>query len=232
MTTISYSGYRFPAEIIQHAVWIYLRFTLSYRDVEELLAERGIVVSHETVRRWVIAFGPRYARRLRAVRCKPNSDWHLDEMFVSIGGKRMYLWRAVDAEGEVLDILVQARRDQRAAQSLMRKLLRKFGMSPSSVTTDCLPSYAAALSELGLSKKHVRGRRKNNRVESSHVPIQRRERKAQGFRSPGSTQRFLSTHAAVYNTFNTCRHLISANSNRELRAAAFATWREAVGVAA
>ena len=149
--------------------------------------------------------GPRYARRLRA------------EMFVSIGGKRMYLWRAVDAEGEVLDILVQARRDQRVAQSLMRKLLRKFGMSPSSVTTDCLPSYAAALSELGLSKKHVRGRRKNNRVESSHVPIRRRERKAQRFRSPGSAQRFLSTHAAVYNTFNTCRHLISANSNRELR---------------
>jgi transposase-like protein len=104
MTTISYSGYRFPAEIIQHAVWIYLRFTLSYRDVEELLAERGIDVSHETVRRWVTAFDPRYARRLRAVRCKPNSDWHLDEMFVSIGGKRMYLWRAVDAEGEVLDI--------------------------------------------------------------------------------------------------------------------------------
>ena len=167
-----------------------------------------------------------------AVRCKPNSDWHLDEMFVSIGGKRMYLWRAVDAEGEVLDILVQARRDQRAAQSLMRKLLRKFGMSPSSVITDCLPSYAAALSELGLSKKHVQGRRKNNRVESSHVPIRRRERKAQGFRSPGSAQRFLSSHAAVYNTFNTCRHLISANSNRELRAAAFATWREAVGIAA
>jgi putative transposase len=140
MTTISYSGYRFPAEIIQHAVWIYLRFTLSYRDVEELLAERGIVVSHETVRRWVIAFGPRYARRLRAVRCKPNSDWHLDEMFVSIGGKRMYLWRAVDAEGEVLDILVQARRDQRAAQSLMRKLLRKFGMSLRlSSPTACLP---------------------------------------------------------------------------------------------
>ena len=145
MTTISYSGYRFPAEIIQHAVWIYLRFTLSYRDVEELLAERGIVVSHETVRRWVTAFGPRYARRLRAVRCKPNSDWHLDEMFVSIGGKRMYLWRAVNAEGEVLDILVQAKRDQRAV--LMRKLLRKLGTSPSSVITDRLPSYRAALSD-------------------------------------------------------------------------------------
>jgi putative transposase len=111
---------------------------LHYRDVEELLAERGIDVSHETVRRWVTAFGPRYARRLRAVGSKPSSDRHLDEMFVSIGGKRMYLWRAVDAEGEVLDILVQAKRDQPAAQRLMRKLLRKFGMSPSSVITDRL----------------------------------------------------------------------------------------------
>jgi putative transposase len=231
MTTISYAGYRFPAEIIQHAVWIYLRFTLSFRDVEELLAERGIDVSYETVRRWVTAFGPRYARRLRATRPMPNSTWHLDEMFVSIGGRKMYLWRAVDAEGEVLDILVQSKRDKRAAKRLMRKLLRKNGMRPSSLVTDRLSSYGAALAELGLSKKHVRGRRMNNRVESSHVPIRRLERKAQRFRSPGSAQRFLSTHAAVYNTFNTCRHLVSANSNRELRTAAFATWREAVGVA-
>ena len=199
--------------------------------VEELLAERGIDVSYETVRRWVTAFGPRYARRLRATRSMPNSTWHLDEMFVSIGGRKMYLWRAVDAEGEVLDILVQSKRDKRTAKRLMRKLLRKNGMIPSSLVTDRLSSYGAALAELGLSKKHVRGRRMNNRVESSHVPIRRRERKAQGFRSPGSAQRFLSTHAAVYNTFNTCRHLVSANSNRELRTAAFATWREAVGVA-
>ena len=200
MTTISYAGYRFPAEIIQHAVWIYLRFTLSYRDVEELLAERGIDVSYETVRRWVTAFGPRCARRLRAARRMPSSTWHLDEMSVSIGGRRMYLWRAVDAEGEMLDILVQSKRDQWAAQRLMRKLLHKFGMSPSSVVTDRLPSYGAALSELGLSKKHVQGRRTNNRVESSHVPIRRRDRKAQGFKSPGSAQRFLSTHAAVCST--------------------------------
>ena len=161
----------------------------------------------------------------------PNSTWHFDEMFVSIGGRKMYLWRAVDAEGEVLDILVQSKRDKRAAKRLMRKLLRKNGMRPSSLVTDRLSSCGAALAELGLSKKHVRGRRMNNRVESSHVPIRRRERKAQGFRSPGSAQRFLSTHAAVYNTFNTCRHLVSANSNRELWTAAFATWREAVGVA-
>ena len=161
----------------------------------------------------------------------PIRHGHLDEMFVSIGGRKMYLWRAVDAEGEVLDILVQSKRDKRAAKRLMRKLLWKNGMIPSSLVTDRLSSYGAALAELGLSKKHVRGRRMNNRVESSHVPIRRRERKAQGFRSPGSAQRFLSTHAAVYNTFNTCRHLVSANSNRELRTAAFATGREAVGVA-
>ena len=231
MSTISYAGYRFPREIIQHAVWVYLRFTLSYRDVEELLAERGIDVSHETVRRWVVAFGLRYARRLRARRPKPNSAWHLDEMFVSIGGRKMYLWRAVDAEGEVLDILVQSKRDKRAATRLMRKLMRKYAMSPSILVTDRLPSYGAALAELGLSQMHVQGKRKNNRAESSHVPIRQRERKAQGFRSPGSAQRFLSTHAAVYNTFNTCRHLISASTHRQLRATAFATWREAVGVA-
>src|ERR1700693_2431350 len=213
MNKIFCRGYRFPPEIIQRAIWLYYRFTLSLRDVEELLAERGIEVTHETIRQWGIQFGPAIARDLRSRRPRPHSRWHLDEMFVSIGGKRMYLWRAVDAEGEVLDILVQARRDQRAAQRLMRKLLRKFGMSPSSVITDRLPSYAAALSELGLSKKHVQGRRKNNRVESSHVPIRRRERKAQGLRSPGSTQLFLSTHAAVYNTFNTCRRRCHGKPN-------------------
>jgi putative transposase len=150
-------------------------------------------------------------------------------MFVSIGGRKMYLWRAVDAEGEVLDILVQSKRDKKAATRLIRKLIRKYAMSPSALVTDRLPS---AFAQLGLSQIHTRGKRKNNRAESSHVPIRRRERKAQGFRSPGSTQRFLSTHAAVYNTFNTCRHLISASTHRELRATAFATWRKAVGIAA
>ena len=121
MRPLSYSGYRFPPEIIQHAIWLYLRFTLSFRDVEELLAERGIDVSHETIRRWVAVFGPMIARRLRAMRPKPHTTWHLDEMFVSIGGKRMYLWRAVDAEGEVLDCLVQSRRNKQAALRLMRR---------------------------------------------------------------------------------------------------------------
>src|SRR6476619_5845728 len=148
MRPLSYAGYRFPPEIIQHAIWLYLRFTLSFRDVEELLAERGIDVSHETIRRWVAVFGPMIARRLRAMRPKPHTTWHLDEMFVSIGGKRMYLWRAVDAEGEVLDCLVQSRRNKRAALRLMRKLIRKYRMVPSKLVTDRLPSYAAAKAEL------------------------------------------------------------------------------------
>src|SRR5919199_6546919 len=128
MTVPSYSGYRFPAEIIQRAVWMYLRFTLSLRDVEELLAERGILVTYESIRRWVLAFGPQIARRLRARRPRPHGRWHLNEMAVRIGGKLMYLWRAVDAEGEVLDLLLQAKRDAKAARKLMRKVLKKHGM--------------------------------------------------------------------------------------------------------
>ena len=142
--TLSYAGYRFSPEIIQHAIWLYLRFTRSFRDVEELLAERGIDVSHETIRRWVAVFGPVIARRLRAMRPKPHTTWHLDEMFVSIGGKKMYLWRAVDAKGEVLDCLVQSRRNKQAALRLMRKLIRKYRMVPSKFVTDRLSSYAAA----------------------------------------------------------------------------------------
>src|ERR687898_3021373 len=127
MQPISYARHQFPAEIIQHATWLYLRFTLSYRDVEELLAERGIATSYETVRRWVLKFGPAFARNLRRLRPRPTGKWHLDEMVVSIQGRRMYLWRAVDSEGEVLDLLVQSKRDTAAALRLMRKLLKKQG---------------------------------------------------------------------------------------------------------
>src|SRR3954466_6320681 len=148
----SYRRHRFPPVIIQRAIWMYLRFTLSYRDVEELLAERDISVTYETVRRWVLAFGPAIARGLRARRPKPHARWHLDEVFVRIGGKQMYLWRAVDAEGEVLDVLVQPKRDRRAAQKLMRKLLKKQGMAPEAWVTDKYPAYAAALRELNLSR--------------------------------------------------------------------------------
>ena len=231
MSTISYRGSRFPLDIIQRAVWFYLRFTLSFRDVEDLLAERGIIVSYETIRRWVAHFGPLIAADLRRRRCKPHATWHLDEMVVSIGGKRMYLWRAVDAAGEILEILVQAKRDTRAARRLMRKLLKKHGLAPTEIVTDRLRSYGAAFRDLRLSAEHVQGKRKNNRAESSHVPIRRRERRMQGFRSPAGAQRFLSSHAAVYNTFTVCRHLTTAKTHRSLRDEAFATWRDAVRAA-
>ena len=227
MKEISYSRHRFPGSIIQHAVWLYFRFPLSFRDVEDMLAERGIDVSYESVRRWALKFGLAYAHRLRRLRPRPDCRWHLDEVFVLINGKRMYLWRAVDSEGEVLDILVQRRRDKRAALKLMRKLLKNQGFVPDAFVTDKLPSYGAALGDLGLSKRHDFGGRKNNRAENSHLPVRQRERRMQRFKSPGSAQRFLSTHAAIYNTFYTQRHLISRKTLRQFRAEATEQWRQA-----
>ena len=231
MTKISYSGYRFPPEVIHQAIWLYLRFTLSLRDVEDLLAERGIVLSYETVRRWVNHFGPIIAAELRKRRPKPHAVWHLDEVYLKIDGCMVYLWRAVDAEGEVLDVLVQSKRDKRAALKLMRKLLRKYAVVPERMVTDDLRSYSAAARDLGIGHLHERGRSKNNRAENSHRPTRRRERKMQHFKSAGSAQKFLSTHAAAYNIFNFQRHLTSAQTHRVLRAAAMTTWREAVAAA-
>ena len=147
MTKISYSGYRFPPEIIQQAIWLYVRFTLSFRDVEDLLAERGIFVSYETVRRWVNHFGPMVAADLRKRRPKPHTTWHLDEVYLKIDGRMVYLWRAVDAEGEVLDVLVQTRRNKRAALKLMRKLLKKYGFVPDKLVTDELSANCADVSQ-------------------------------------------------------------------------------------
>src|SRR5215831_11823767 len=209
MPEISYRRHRFPAEITQHAIWLYLRFTLSYRDVEELLAERGLDLSYETVRRWVLKFGPVIARRLRRRRPRPSNRWHLDEMVVRIAGKRMYLWRAVDHEGEVLDMLVQRQRDSWAALRLMRKLLKKHGFAPKLLVTDKLRSYGAAFRRLRLTCPYEQGLRKNNRAENSHQAVRRREHKLQRFRSARSAQRFLSMHAVVHNTFKLQRHLIS-----------------------
>jgi transposase-like protein len=160
MAQLSYRRHRFPAEIIQHAIWLYLRFILSYRDVEELIAERGLDVSYETVRRWVLKFGPLIARKLRQGRPRPSARWHLDEMVVRIAGKRMYLWRAVDHEGEVLDMLVQRRRDTQAALRLMRKLLKKQGFAPKLLVTDKLGSYGSAFRQLRLTCSRIRGLRK------------------------------------------------------------------------
>jgi transposase-like protein len=227
MVSISYARHQFPPAVIQHAVWLYLRFSLSYRDIEDLLAERGLDISYETVRRWVMKFGPLFARELRRRRPRPTFRWHLDEMVVLIAGDRHWLWRAVDSEGEVLDILVQRKRDKVAAVKLLRKLLKKQGHAPDVMVTDKLPSYGAARRQLGLSARHEQGLRKNNRAENSHQAVRRRERKMQRFKSPGSAHRFLSAHSAVYNTFNTQRHLISRRTLRQFRAEAMNSWRNA-----
>jgi putative transposase len=206
MTKISYSGYRFPPEIIHQTIWLYLRFTLSLRDVEDLLAERGIAISYETVRRWVNYFGPIIAAELRKRRPKPHSIWHLDEVYLKIDGRMVYLWRAVDAEGEVLDVLVQSRRDKHAALKLMRKLLRKYAVVPERLVTDDLRSDGAATLDLGIDHLHDRGRWKNNRAENSHQPTRRRKRKMNASRAraqPRSSSRstlpptILSTSNAI-----------------------------------
>ena len=204
---------------------------LSLRDAEDLLADRLVADIESTLRRWVARFGTAYAKRLRARRPRSDDRWHLDEMFVSIGGRRVYLWRAVDAEGVVLDILVQPRRDKRAALKLIRRLLKKQGIVPASITTDRLGSYRAAIRNLDLLNLHVTGGRSNNRAENSHQPVRRRERCWIGFKNPGSTQRFLSAHAAVYNTFNLQRHLISRYRMKIHRTAALAQWKFVAGVA-
>ena len=231
MQNKSYAHHRFPAAIIQHAVWLYFRFPLSYRDVEDLLAERGIDVSYETIRRWALKFGQAYAHELRRLRPRPDCRWHLDEVFASINGRRIYLWRAVDSEGEVLDILVQSRRNKKAALKLMRKLLKKQGYAPTEVVTDKLPSYGAALRDLNMTEKHVTGGRSNNRAENSHLPVRQRERRMQRFKSAGSAQRFLSTHAAIYNTFNIQRHLITRKTLRRFRSEAMSVWQTVAAAA-
>lgn len=188
----------FRLRIIGHAVWLYVRFTLSHRDVEDLLAERGLDISYETIRRWVLKFGPLFARELRRRRQWPTTTWHLDEMAVVIAGTQFWLWRAVDDAGEVVDLLVQRRRGKAAAVKLMRKLLKKQGFAPDVLVTDKLRSYAATKSEMRLTARPEPGLRRNNRADNSHQPTRRRERKTQRFKSPGSAQRVLSVHAAVH----------------------------------
>ena len=196
--------------------------------MEDLLAERGLDISYETVRRWVLKFGPLIARKLRQRRPRPSDRWHLDEMVVRIAGRRMYLWRAVDHQGEILDMLVQRRRDKHAALRLMRKLLKKQGFAPKLLVTDKLRSYASAFRRLGLSCPHQQGLRHNNRAENSHQPVRRPERKMQRFKSARSAQRFLSMRAAIHNTFNLQRHLVSRATLRVFRAEAANQWRDAV----
>lgn len=230
MRPISYKRYRFPPDVIRHAVWLYFRFTLSLRDVEELLAQRGVEVSYETIRCWTLKFGRQFAHNLRRSRPSPMGRWHLDEMVVKIGGDRMFLWRAVD--DEVLDMLAQERRNKAAAVKLLRKLLKNNDVRPDAIITDKLASYRAAARDLGLTGcHHPGGMRENNRAENSHLPIRRRERKQQKFKSRASAQKFLATHAAVYNVFNFQPHLIRRSTLRAFRTEAHRTWAAATAAA-
>jgi putative transposase len=220
-----YYGHRFPPEIISHAVWVYHRFCLSFRDVEDLLAERGIIVSYETIRIWCQKFGPGYARKLKGRQGCLGDTWHVDEVFIRINGQQHYLWRAVDQDGDVIDILVQPCRDQRAAERFFRRLLRGQGKEPFRIVTDKLRSYSAALRRILGEVAHGTERYANNRAEVSHQPTRERERHMRRFKSAGQAQRFLSLHGVVQNLFRLGRHLLKATNHRLLRLRSFAIWQ-------
>jgi len=224
--TPSYHGYRFPPEIISHAVWLYYRFCLSFRDVEDLLAERGIIVSHETIRQWSRRFGAEYARKLKRREGRLGDTWYLDEVFVTIQGQRQYLWRAVDQDGDVIDILIQPRRDRRAAKRFFRTLLKGQGSEPRRLVTDKLRSYSAAHRKVMPSVVHDTRRYANNRAEVSHQPTRQRERQMRRFKSAAQAQRFLSVHGVIQNLFRVGRHLVSSANHRMLRDRSFRTWRQ------
>ncbi len=224
-STLSYRRHRFPPEIIAHAVWLYFRFALSYRDVEELLAERGVVLTYETVRQWCHKFGQAYANDLRRCRPRAGDKWHLDEVFISINGKTHYLWRAVDQDGNVLDILVQARRDEAAATKFLRKLLKNLQYVPRVLITDKLASYGAARRKVLPSVEHRRHKGLNNRAENAHQPTRERERRMRRFKSPGHAQRFLAAYGPIASHFRPRRHRLTAEAYRATRTQRFATWR-------
>ena len=222
----SYHGYRFPPEIISHAVLLCHRFCLSFRDAEDLLAQRGVIVSYEAIRQWCRTFGPAYARRLRRRRGRMGDTWYLDELFVTIQGRRQYLWRAVDQDGDVIDILVQSRRDRRAATRFLRKLLKGQGREPRRLITDKLRSYAAAHRIVMPSVVHSTRQYENNRAEVSHQPTRQRERQMRRFKSAAHAQRFLSVYGFVLNLFRVGRHLLRAAHYRWLRTRSLLVWRE------
>jgi putative transposase len=225
-----YKHHRFPPEIIQHAVWLYHRFNLSHRDIEDLLAKRRIAVSYEAIRLWCNKFGPRFARNLRRKHQGFGDTFFIDEVFLKIQGKQHYLWRAVDQDGEVVDVFLQKRRDGKAAKRFFKRLLRNHQGEPRKIVTDKLGSYGVAHRELIPETIHDTSRYANNRAELSHEPTRVRERGMRKFKSIEQAQRFLGAHAAVYNLFNLGRHLISAENYQYFRLRAFATWEKLVAM--
>src|SRR3954451_20319304 len=228
----SYAGRLFPAEGSRHAVWLYFCFPLSLRMVEEMLAARGIIVSHETVRQWARKFGQDYANRIRRRLPCAGDKWHLDEVAVKIAGKKHWVWRAVDQDGFVLDVLLQSRRDKRAAKRLLRKLLKKQGRDPRVMITDKLAGYSAAKGEVMPSVEHRQHKGLINRAENSPQPTRRRERQMKRFASAGQAQRFLSAHDPINNLFHLRRDPLPASEYRAARTQAFRIWAEVTGVAA
>ena len=227
--TERYKNHRFPSEIISHGVWLYYRFTKSYRDVQELLMERGIIVSHEAIRGGRQKFGQDYANQIRRRRPRTGDKWYLDEVFLTINGKRHYLWRAVDQDDNVLDILVQSRRNKKAAKKFFRKLLKGLQYAPQVVITDKLRSYGAAKREILPGVEHRQSRYLNNRFENSHRPTRQRERRLQGFKSAGHAQQFLSAFGPIFQHFRPRRHLLSAAEYRDEMGKRFESWAEMTG---
>jgi putative transposase len=223
-----YRRHRFPAEIISHCVWLYFRFALSFRDVEEMLAMRGVTLSYETVREWCLKFGQTYANGLRRRSSRAGDRWHLDEVFLKINGRLHYLWRAVDQDGDVLDILVQSRRDKKAAKKFFRKLLKGLQYVPRVIITDKLKSYSAARAEVMPSVEHLQQKYQNNRAENSHQPTRLRERVMRRFKSAGHAQRFLQAFSVIGSHFRAGRHLCTAGVYREIMKRRFATWEQVV----
>jgi len=224
----TYKRHRLPPDIISYAVWLYYRFNLSHRDIEDLLAERGIIVSREAIRLWCIKFGAIYTRRLKRKHRGYGDTFYIDEVFVKINGKQHYLWRAVDQDGEVVDVYLQAKRDGAAAKRFFKRLLRSHGGEPRKIVTDKLRSYPVAHREVIPETIHITNRYANNRAEQSHEATRARERGMKKFKSVSQAQRFVSAHTAVHNLFNLGRHLIRAQHYRDLRDTAFGEWSRVV----
>ena len=224
---LNYHGYRYPSQIISHAVWLYRRFTLSFRDIEDLLAERGVEVTYESIRQWCRKFGPAYARTLRKRQGRLGDTWLMDEVVVvTVQGERCYFWRAVDQDNNVIDILVQKRKDKGVAKRFFRKMLKHQGQSPSRMVTDKLRSYGAARKEVMSSVVHCQDRSANNRAEASHQHTRQQENTMRRFKSPGQAQRFLAVPSQVHNLFRVGRHLLRACHYRMFRSRAFSTWQQ------